>query len=599
MSHRALRFLLVLAVVVAMTPAVGGAAPRPTGAAVPSSPEPFKDDGAKGVHALDLNSYAPDVYETPSDGHDGISSFGNVRDITASIPRLDADTPGWGKNPYAELHSLDTANVTGWDEDWVKFVVTPADMAAWEQLSFRIDAWTPDRDLDLCLDVFRNGDSFSTANRISGEDTLARVSNDDSAWGVYSTYGAPERWASVSFVPTSAATYWVRVRPYWAGAATGFTGHAGPYTLRIKAGQVERLAGATRIDTAVRISQETWPTKPANSQDTSVVIAYSMNYPDALAAASLAGVSGGPILLSPGDHLPTTVRNEIQRIGAKGAYIVGGTGAIQNTVIEDLQIILAPSRIKRVAGINRYATSVEVFKETRSLAIAKALPAPNDAFLASGLNYPDALALGPISWRDRVPILLTPPTSLDETVASAIAMYGITDVVIAGGTGAVGAIPADELIDIGLPPNRILRVAGSNRYETAKEIAAWACDLKGPGPRGDGMVGTTNNTTSLARLPNPAMNAFASGESYPDALAGGAFAGKAGAPILLTPKSSSTPFLFGADGEIPAGSTQWFSDLATNGLLPIVESYLLGGSGAVSDDIWVEIDNNTGWDPGF
>jgi len=245
------------------------------------------------------------------------------------------------------------------------------------------------------------------------------------------------------------------------------------------------------------------------------------------------------------------------------------------------------------------ATSVEVFKETRAVCAHEALPIPNDAFLASGLNYPDALALGPLAYQARTPILLTPPSALDPGVASAIAMYGITDVIVSGGTGAVSNATVADVSDLGIPANRILRLAGADRYETAKEVAAWACDLKGPGARGDSWVGTTNNPASMRPLPNASMNAYASGESYPDALAGGAFAGKAGAPILLTPKAYSTPFLFGADGEIPLGSTQWFSDLATNNRLPIAQSYLLGGAGAVSDNTWIEIDNNTGWDPGF
>lgn len=547
------------------------------------------------VEALAGNSAFPDAYE-PDGDYNGVP-WASIRNIELLLPRWHPMIPGWGMDPHTEQHTIDTANVTEWDEDWYKLVVPDSDFDTWSQLSYRFDAFAMDRTVDLVLDVYADGSPFTFADLLSGEDPHALVSNDDALWGYYSNYERWGRWSSVTFIPPSAGTYWIRVRPYWEGPGTGFSGHAGPYEFRAKVGQVMRLAGATRISTAVRVSQEGWPSVPPGSAETTVVLAYSDNYPDALAAASLAGACGGPILLTRQNRLPDAVRDEILRIGARGVYVVGGPAAVGDEVITALQAVVPPSRIVRVAGDTRYTTAVEVLKKTKAVLEAKGDTMPRVAFLVSGQNFPDALAVGPSSYHNAAPILLTRQGSLHPASSAAIAMYNINDVIIGGGTSAVSAAVGAALVDQGIPPNRILRIAGVNRYETAKEVAAWACDLKGPGILNNGTVGTVNNSSALMALQNCYLNAYASGADYPDALAGGAFAGKARAPILLTPKSIGTPFLFGADGEIPAGSSQWFADLAVNGQLPIEQSYLLGGTAAVSDDVFTEIDNNTGWAP--
>lgn len=590
MSRRLLALTLAAALALSLMP-IGAAAAIGKDAPLDSDEGP----GAQGVSAQLANYATPDIYEGPGDGvNGGTPVWGSTRDLAPLLPRWGADLPGWGIEPYTEQHTISTATAGVWDEDWYKLVVSTQDVADWPQLSYRVDAYAQDRDVDLCVDVYGTPTLYSPADTIVGGDSAALVSNDDSPWGYPSSYSAFGRWSSVTFIPSAAGTYWIRVRPYWNGT---FAGRAGPYTLRVKVGQVMRLYGATRVDTAVRISQEGWPTMPQQSRETTVVLAYSNGYADALSAASLAGACGGPILLTPGDHLPAGVATEIKRIGAKGVYIVGGTGRIANTVIADLETFLPTSRVKRVSGSDRVLTSVEVMKETRKVLQQNGDTVRDVAFVASGYSYPDALAVSPMAYYNKIPILLTHKEYLDAAVASAIPMYGVDDVIVAGGTAAVSADTVGDIIDGGMPPNRIHRIAGSSRYETAKEVAAWACDLKGPGSRADNMVGTTNNTVALPKLPFPELNAYASGEGYADALAGGALAGKTGAPILLTPKAYSTPFLFGADGEIPLGSTQWFTDLATNSKLPIAQCYLLGGPGAVSDGAYLEIDNNTGWEP--
>jgi putative cell wall-binding protein len=561
---------------------------RPAAKSVYTAPNAIK---SATVHAQGVNSAAPDIYEP-----DNVPAA-DARDVTSLIPRWDASTPGWGKDPYTEVHTISTATTTTADEDWFKFTVSGTDYNAWSQLSYMIDAYSPDPGVDTVVDVYHFGQSFVSANATSGADHLADASNDDAPWTSWMTAG---RWSSVSFLPHvkpgHADTFWVRVRPYFYGSA-GFSGRAGTYTLRIKTGQVTRLAaapGGGRVETAIRLAQETFPTYPTASHEASVVIAYGWGYADALAGSSLAGASGGPILLTPADHIPVALANEIRRLGVKGAYVIGGPTVVKDTVMTDLAAILGASRVRRVSGSDRVGTSIAVMNETKKVLTQKGQIMPHTAFVVYGWNYPDALAVSPVSFYNHAPVLLTHKDHLDAALVPAMGSY-FTDVVIAGSTSVVSDAVVTNLQDsVGILPADVYRASGRDRYETAKEVAAWACDLKGPGPHNNGRMGTSGNATALFSLPNANLNAYASGQNYPDALAGGPFAGNAGAPLLLTYKDSTPVYLFGADGEMPAGATSWFSDLANNGRDPILRSYVIGGDSVVSGATFGDIDNMTG-----
>lgn len=600
MLRRALLLAMLLALVSVSTPGLALGAQRTGGVtAEPVGPTPDRPLAIKalptsgGVSALAANTAPADAREDDGQvGGVGVLWF-TLPDLNTFMDRSDVDYPGWGLDPWTEERTIDTANATQWDEDWYRLSVSTTDVADWTQLSYRIDAFSQNPDMDLVLDVYATGAFPAVADTLSGEDPAALVSNDESWWSWASEYGVWGHSSSVAFVPPAPGNYWIRVRPYHS-IIDGFTGSAGTYTLRAKYGQIERIAGTDRIATAVGISQEGWPTQPAESVDSTVVIAYSQNYPDALAAASLAGACGSPVLLNGADSLAPVVISEIARLGFRNAYIVGGTSVIKPAVEAQLNAILGDDNVTRVAGADRYKTAVEVLKTTKAVLNTRGDPLPQVAFVVSGTNFPDALAVGPISYLRKVPILLTRPDALHPDTASALAMYNIDDVIVAGGTAAVSATAFSDINDLGIPMNRILRISGADRYETAKEVASWSCDLKGPGTEGDSAIGTVNNVNALLPLENPYLNAFASGASFPDALAGGPFAGKARAPILLTRKESSPPILFGADGEIPLGSTSWFSDLWNEGWTPIEQSYLLGGEAAVEAGTFVELDNFTG-----
>ncbi len=174
-----------------------------------------------------------------------------------------------------------------------------------------------------------------------------------------------------------------------------------------------------------------------------MVIATGGNFADALAGASLAAITNGPILLTPTASLPEAVAEEVERLGPDLIIVLGGPSAVSSTVFSALEEI---ANTERVFGVDRYQTAVEI-----------ALRAfPNGAgviYVAVGTNFPDALAGAAQAAAIRSPILLTRGDSLPVHVIEAINLLDPYAVVILGGEAAISASVAQQLAQlVGINP---------------------------------------------------------------------------------------------------------------------------------------------------
>jgi putative cell wall-binding protein len=104
----------------------------------------------------------------------------------------------------------------------------------------------------------------------------------------------------------------------------------GTYT----SGGVTRLAGPDRYQTSAAISKASF--------DAGVPVAYianGANFPDALSGAPVAGIQGGPVLLTPASALPQAVVDELQRLRPERIVILGGTGSVGSVVQQQLDAL--------------------------------------------------------------------------------------------------------------------------------------------------------------------------------------------------------------------------------------------------------------------
>lgn len=188
---------------------------------------------------------------------------------------------------------------------------------------------------------------------------------------------------------------------------------------------VVRIGGKDRYETAANIAL-----RSELGGASTAVIAYSHNFPDALAAASYAARHGYPILMSGTDQLPAATTKAINSLALTEAVIVGGTGVISNKVRNQLRDNMGLD-VRRVSGDDRFATSV---------ALAEGyLPAGADhLYIATGLSFPDALTGAVLAARENTGILSV-GHSVPPEVRAFLDARNLTYMFILGGTAAVSA----------------------------------------------------------------------------------------------------------------------------------------------------------------
>lgn len=264
-----------------------------------------------------------------------------------------------------------------------------------------------------------------------------------------------------------------------------------------------RLGGSTRYDTMAAITGAGFP-----SSDT-VVLASGENFPDALSASSLAGAYGAPVIMTSGDSLSEQARSEIERLGTSRVFIIGSQAAVSDSVESTLRGMGLST--ERVAGSNRQETAARVAAKTADAT------SPSTVIVASGENFPDALSISPYAYAKGYPIYLTEDGgALSTSTLRAIQSLGTVERVVIVGSAAVVSESSESQLESIAPT--VERWSGSNRYETSLRIAERAV--------ADGMSWSTV--------------VVASGENFPDGLAGASLAGKSGGVLLLTAQGDAS-----------------------------------------------------------
>lgn len=264
-----------------------------------------------------------------------------------------------------------------------------------------------------------------------------------------------------------------------------------------------RLAGANRYETSALISKNRFP------KSTAVVIATGENFPDALAASTLAGALQCPLLLTRKYSVPAEVMAELDRLDALTAYIIGSTASVAASVQTQLDANGIFS--VRIGGANRYATAAALVGWIVDIRNNDNKPNRHQAFFVRGDNFADALAVSPIAYALGIPILLVRTDGVPAETRNTILNLDIRGGYVIGSTAAISASTKTALD--ALLPDDTVRWGGANRYETSVLCAKEAVQ------RGWLDLDTIGVATGL---------------NFPDALGGGSACGYYGSPIVLT-----------------------------------------------------------------
>ncbi|MCS5723650.1 cell wall-binding repeat-containing protein [Herbiconiux sp. CPCC 203407] len=255
--------------------------------------------------------------------------------------------------------------------------------------------------------------------------------------------------------------------------------------------EVDRLAGADRYEVSINTSRAGFP----DGSDT-VYVASGAVFPDALSAAPAATVAGAPILLTTAATLPAGVKAEIERLGASRIVIVGGTSTVSRSVESALKKL---GTTVRIGGADRYEAS-------RNIAAAAFPRGAEVAVLANGTTFADALSAG-AAVDGRGPVLLVKAgSSLDAATTRLLKRLGVEQIVVAGGEASVSAGIEASAAKIA----ETVRLGGADRYEASRTINA-------------------HFFTEAEHV------LLATGQKFPDALSGSAYAPRIDAPLFTVP----------------------------------------------------------------
>ncbi|MFL0269059.1 cell wall-binding repeat-containing protein [Candidatus Clostridium radicumherbarum] len=306
-------------------------------------------------------------------------------------------------------------------------------------------------------------------------------------------------------------------------------------------GAPTRLGGQNRYETSVQIAENMYSGKINN-----VVLATGADFPDALSGSVLAKAVSAPILLV--DAKPTSagsspalnyIASHLNQGG--NVYLLGGEGVISKDF--EAKLTSMGYNFRRLGGTNRFDTNTQIVNQLNALNAASS----TGLVIATANDFPDALSISPAAALNGWSILLSNKDSLTPDEEKYISSMKPDKVYIAGGNGVV----SDNVLNkvktmLGYGDDKVIRLGGSNRYETSKKI-----------------------NSALFNTPN--RIGIATGQQFADALSGSVYAALYRAPIVL------------ADPNQVTEAQNYIKFAASNA--NSIDATVFGQTGAVSDTV--------------
>lgn len=255
-----------------------------------------------------------------------------------------------------------------------------------------------------------------------------------------------------------------------------------------------RIGGITRVSTSTMLLD--------NAQNQSeVVLATGRNFPDGLVAGALAGATKSGVVLTMGTTAiePETL-GKLKSVGTSKVTIVGGTGAVSSGVEDSLKA--AGIQVVRIAGTDRYDTAFKVYDYMKASGKLKlnARGEPYGVFVATGKDFPDALAASAVAAKIGTAVILADTPEQVNRVAGAQPY-------------AVGGQTSRLMSNMGVSMSGWFD--GKDRYDTANKLVNWS-------------VWRGGDTLMVAV-----------GTNFADALAAGPLAASTGQLLVLANPSSA------------------------------------------------------------
>ncbi|MDQ7093902.1 cell wall-binding repeat-containing protein [Desulfosporosinus sp. PR] len=317
--------------------------------------------------------------------------------------------------------------------------------------------------------------------------------------------------STVSYTTLSDGTFTFSMTPTLYGNVNiDYAGHIiGTIPVQPAYSQSTRIGGTSsdNVSLAISVAQSGWTAGAQN-----VILTRDDQFSDALAAAPLSKKLDAPILMTSSSKLDDRTLTELQSLGAKNVYIIGGTVAVSQGIQDSLS---GEFTVTRIAGQQAYDTAAQISANV-------GIDPTQTVYIANAYAIPDAIAISAFAAEQGSPILLTEQNSVPASTAQALANLKAGNVILLGGTAVIDSSVENELSS----KYHVKRWGGFDRYDTENIIFQNLFNTDTP-------QSPIYFTSGLVR-----QDDVSSGEPKADALVTAALAAKQGGFVVMLPQNS-------------------------------------------------------------
>jgi len=249
--------------------------------------------------------------------------------------------------------------------------------------------------------------------------------------------GGPIILVDQNFIPALAATELERLNPQRivvVGGPSIVSDYVGWLLAPFAGSSIVRISGPDRYATAAAISADAFaPNVPT------VYVTTGQDWPDALAGVPHAARAGGPLLLTRRDTLPGSIAAELDRLNPGRIIVLGSAGVVSDGVMAALDAYDTGGGVLRIGGLDRYDTA------SRISAFHHPGGAPL-AYVATGANFPDALAAGPAAAVRGAPTLLVQANAIPGSTSHELARLNMSRIILLGGPSVISQAVQNSLV---------------------------------------------------------------------------------------------------------------------------------------------------------
>lgn len=170
----------------------------------------------------------------------------------------------------------------------------------------------------------------------------------------------------------------------------------------------ERIGGTDRYETSVLLAKRL--------TSDSLIIVNGDNFPDALSAATYAGIKQIPVVLT-STTLPDSVLKYLNENAPKHITVIGGEVVVPSEELTKNNFTIET----RLGGEDRYDTNAKVVSSMKDIYQS------NDLFLASGITFPDAVAGTVLASKEKAPLLLTEQNDIPPSVYNVMRLHMVVE----------------------------------------------------------------------------------------------------------------------------------------------------------------------------